>query len=142
MPQSSCRILTFSSRSASPFWRTKSSNSQSDSGSYDSKKVIGASYSHTDILKFDSLYGLERAIATLALTRPEISLVHQDHGHHQLETAVGHLRLGQTRTFPHKSSSIRVLFRAFKETGMAGKMRKMKRSWTTTRTKMSSGCPA
>ncbi|EOD48765.1 GTPase activating protein [Neofusicoccum parvum] len=38
-------------RSASPFWRTSSGAAKS----YDSKKVVGASYSHTDILRFDSL---------------------------------------------------------------------------------------
>ncbi|KAF1963688.1 RabGAP/TBC [Byssothecium circinans] len=37
------------SASASPFWKSPSTASTS------SKKVIGASYSHTDILKFDSL---------------------------------------------------------------------------------------
>lgn len=39
------------SSSASPFWRTGSGAAKS----YDSKKVVGASYSHTDILRFDNL---------------------------------------------------------------------------------------
>ncbi|KAF2711288.1 GTPase activating protein-like protein GYP1 [Pleomassaria siparia CBS 279.74] len=39
------------SSSASPFWRTNSNASKSP----ESKKVIGASYSHADILKLDSL---------------------------------------------------------------------------------------
>ncbi|KAF2495031.1 RabGAP/TBC [Lophium mytilinum] len=39
------------SSSSSPFWRTNSNTATS----YDSKKVIGASYSHADLLKFDSL---------------------------------------------------------------------------------------
>jgi hypothetical protein len=38
--------------STSPFWRPNSNSSPS----YDNKKIIGASYSHADILKFDSLY--------------------------------------------------------------------------------------
>ncbi|KAK7533376.1 rab-GTPase-TBC domain-containing protein [Phyllosticta citribraziliensis] len=37
--------------SASPFWRNNSGASKS----HESKKVVGASYSHTDILRFDSL---------------------------------------------------------------------------------------
>ncbi|KAF2202221.1 RabGAP/TBC [Delitschia confertaspora ATCC 74209] len=39
------------SSSASPFWRTTSNTAKP----YESKKIIGASYSHADILKFDSL---------------------------------------------------------------------------------------
>ncbi|KAF2272199.1 RabGAP/TBC [Westerdykella ornata] len=39
------------SSSASPFWRAASNTTQP----YESKKIIGASYSHADILKFDSL---------------------------------------------------------------------------------------
>ncbi|KAF2445615.1 RabGAP/TBC [Karstenula rhodostoma CBS 690.94] len=39
------------SSSASPFWRTTSNTSKSP----DSKKIIGASYSHADILKLDAL---------------------------------------------------------------------------------------
>ncbi|KAF2147566.1 uncharacterized protein K452DRAFT_314688 [Aplosporella prunicola CBS 121167] len=38
-------------RSASPFWRSGSGAAKG----YDSKKVVGASYSHTDVLKFDAL---------------------------------------------------------------------------------------
>lgn len=40
------------SESASPFWRT---NSGSSSKTPDPRKVVGASYSHADMLKFDSL---------------------------------------------------------------------------------------
>ncbi|KAF2457459.1 GTPase-activating protein gyp1, partial [Lineolata rhizophorae] len=40
-------------RSGSPFWRTNSANTGSKN--YDGKKVVGASYSHADMLKFDSL---------------------------------------------------------------------------------------
>ncbi|QDS71784.1 hypothetical protein FKW77_009354 [Venturia effusa] len=40
------------SESVSPFWRTKSASSAQ---SHDGRKVVGASYSHADILKFDSL---------------------------------------------------------------------------------------
>jgi hypothetical protein len=40
-----------SARSGSPFWQTTSSTSKP----YENKKVIGASYSHADILKFDNL---------------------------------------------------------------------------------------
>ncbi|KAK0272274.1 GTPase-activating protein [Friedmanniomyces endolithicus] len=41
---------------ASPFWHTASSNSQRDArASTPERKVIGASYSHADILKFDDL---------------------------------------------------------------------------------------
>ncbi|KAJ9667814.1 GTPase-activating protein [Coniosporium apollinis] len=40
------------SSSASPFWR---SNSSAASRSHDTKKVVGASYSHADILRLDSL---------------------------------------------------------------------------------------
>ncbi|KAF2676530.1 RabGAP/TBC [Lentithecium fluviatile CBS 122367] len=39
------------SSSASPFWRTTSNTAKP----YENKKIIGASYSHADILKFDSL---------------------------------------------------------------------------------------
>ena len=39
-------------RSASPFWRSASTTSKP----YENKKIIGASYSHADILKFESLY--------------------------------------------------------------------------------------
>ncbi|KAF2876668.1 rab-GTPase-TBC domain-containing protein [Massariosphaeria phaeospora] len=39
------------SSSASPFWRTTSNTSKP----YETKKIIGASYSHADILKLDSL---------------------------------------------------------------------------------------
>ncbi|KAL5115464.1 GTPase-activating protein [Pleosporales sp. CAS-2024a] len=42
------------SSSASPFWRTPSSTSNTSSAS-PSKKVIGAAYSHADILTFSSL---------------------------------------------------------------------------------------
>lgn len=52
--QSLENMLTWASRSASPFWRSASSNSQRDTAG--SGKVFGASYSHADILKFDSLY--------------------------------------------------------------------------------------
>ncbi|KAI1612916.1 rab-GTPase-TBC domain-containing protein [Exophiala viscosa] len=41
-----------SERPSSPFWRSRSSSRQ---GSGKSTKVIGASYSHADMLKFDSL---------------------------------------------------------------------------------------
>jgi hypothetical protein len=41
--------------SASPFWRTTSNSSNSAA---QSKKVIGAAYSHADILNFSSLYGM------------------------------------------------------------------------------------
>ncbi|KAA8624466.1 RabGAP TBC [Pyrenophora tritici-repentis] len=40
------------SSSASPFWRTASNSATSPPN----KKVIGASYSHADILNFSSLY--------------------------------------------------------------------------------------
>ena len=43
----------------SPFWRTSSANSQRDSNKQSpapERKVIGASYSHADILKFNDLY--------------------------------------------------------------------------------------
>ncbi|PSN61552.1 RabGAP/TBC [Corynespora cassiicola Philippines] len=39
------------SSSASPFWRSASTTSKP----YENKKIIGASYSHADILKFESL---------------------------------------------------------------------------------------
>ncbi|KAL2434800.1 GTPase-activating protein gyp1 [Exophiala dermatitidis] len=42
-----------SERPSSPFWRSRSSSSQHVSGK--SNKVVGASYSHADMLKFDSL---------------------------------------------------------------------------------------
>lgn len=45
-------LLIASDSSSSPFWRTNSNNSKSQ----EPKKVIGASYSHADILKLDSLY--------------------------------------------------------------------------------------
>lgn len=47
---------------ASPFWRTASANSQREQNirtpqpATPERKVIGASYSHADILKFDQLY--------------------------------------------------------------------------------------
>jgi hypothetical protein len=45
-----------SRRSASPFWRTSSSNSKRDASLAGERKVFGASYSHADILNFDNLY--------------------------------------------------------------------------------------
>ena len=48
-----------SSRSTSPFWRRRPSNgrhSSSKGRGYDPNVVVGASYSHADMLKFDSLY--------------------------------------------------------------------------------------
>jgi len=45
-------LLTALGSSSSPFWRTNSNTSKSQ----EPKKVIGASYSHADILKLDSLY--------------------------------------------------------------------------------------
>ena len=51
--------LRMSSRSTSPFWRqrpTNSRNGPSKSKAYDPNVVVGASYSHADMLKFDSLY--------------------------------------------------------------------------------------
>ena len=47
------RRLTILTRSVSPFWRTKSASSAQ---SHDGRKVVGASYSHADILKIDSVY--------------------------------------------------------------------------------------
>ena len=41
-------------RSASPFWRNRPVAPRQ--GSVKSTTVIGASYSHADMLKFDSLY--------------------------------------------------------------------------------------
>ena len=44
-------------RTASPFWRNRTANGRSNLlKSSDTNLVIGASYSHADILKFDSLY--------------------------------------------------------------------------------------
>ncbi|KAK3710925.1 GTPase-activating protein [Vermiconidia calcicola] len=47
------------SDSGSPFWRTNSANSQRDNNNRTpgtpERKVIGASYSHADLLKFDNL---------------------------------------------------------------------------------------
>jgi hypothetical protein len=47
-------ILTFSCSSGSPFW--KAGPAPLTQG-VDGRKVVGASYSHADNLKFDSLYG-------------------------------------------------------------------------------------
>ncbi|PSK46223.1 hypothetical protein B9Z65_5191 [Elsinoe australis] len=47
-------VQTDRSGSVSPFWRTNS-NSNKKGSSSGSQKVIGASYSHADILKFDQL---------------------------------------------------------------------------------------
>ncbi|KAG9581183.1 hypothetical protein KCV04_g23169, partial [Aureobasidium melanogenum] len=43
------------SESASPFWRTSSSNSKRETSLAGERKVFGASYSHADILNFDNL---------------------------------------------------------------------------------------
>jgi TBC1 domain family member 2 len=45
------------SSTGSPFWRTASANSQRDNKRPETpeRKVIGASYSHADILKLDNL---------------------------------------------------------------------------------------
>ncbi|KAK0660252.1 GTPase-activating protein gyp1 [Lasiodiplodia hormozganensis] len=56
--------------SASPFWRTSSGAAKS----YDSKKVVGASYSHTDILRFDSL-------SLSSSSRPRSPNSKKSHGH-------------------------------------------------------------
>jgi hypothetical protein len=48
---------------ASPFWRTSSANSQREQKQQATpeRKVIGASYSHADILKFDNLYAIPKS---------------------------------------------------------------------------------
>lgn len=46
------RVTKIDPRSSSPFWRTNSANPQK---SFGGRKVVGASYSHTDILKIDAL---------------------------------------------------------------------------------------
>jgi hypothetical protein len=46
-------MLIENRRPSSPFWRTRSATPQLNAGK--STKVIGASYSHADMLKFDSL---------------------------------------------------------------------------------------
>ncbi|TKA83712.1 hypothetical protein B0A55_00302 [Friedmanniomyces simplex] len=53
------------SGTASPFWRTASANSQRDKqASTPERKVIGASYSHADILKFDDLRGYSNFLSS------------------------------------------------------------------------------
>ncbi|CAD0095319.1 unnamed protein product [Aureobasidium mustum] len=47
-------LMTLSS--ASPFWRTSSSNSKRETSLAGERKVFGASYSHADILNFENLY--------------------------------------------------------------------------------------
>lgn len=51
-------------RSASPFWRTTSNTSKSP----DNKKIIGASYSHADILKFDTLYAFGLTVQLMLIS--------------------------------------------------------------------------
>ncbi len=54
--------LTEDFRSSSPFWRARTSESRQDSSPKNKSKdsgsgiVVGASYSHADMLKFDNLY--------------------------------------------------------------------------------------
>ena len=52
--------LTVTLRSASPFWRSRTADGRHDSSpkkqSRDPGLVVGASYSHADMLKFDNLY--------------------------------------------------------------------------------------
>ena len=68
MPQ-----LTIFSKSASPFWRNRPSNPRNiSSKAADSNMVVGASYSHTDILKFDSLWAVSCAYSGFLLTVLEI----------------------------------------------------------------------
>lgn len=58
-PSGSSKILLVEeirSKLTSPFWRTRPANSRNGSSNApDSKIVVGASYSHADMLKFDSL---------------------------------------------------------------------------------------
>ncbi|EMC95992.1 hypothetical protein BAUCODRAFT_148831 [Baudoinia panamericana UAMH 10762] len=57
-PQQEMQQMRETDRSgtASPFWRASSANSQRDQrASTPERKVIGAAYSHADILKFDNL---------------------------------------------------------------------------------------
>ncbi|GAB7347649.1 hypothetical protein MBLNU459_g4517t1 [Dothideomycetes sp. NU459] len=63
-----------SGRSASPFWRTASSNAKRDgSNASDSRKVFGASYSHADILSLDQLCVSLRRRFEAALAHHQLS---------------------------------------------------------------------
>ena len=69
--------LTIFSKTTSPFWRNRPSNSRNvSSKAADPNMVVGASYSHTDILKFDSLWAIPCTYTGLPLTRSKISNTH------------------------------------------------------------------
>jgi hypothetical protein len=88
------------SRSASPFWRTTSANSQRDKRQQPppapekERKVIGASYSHADILNLNNLYVRAVLCAKQSLTNEATCQVIHAHGllQHLRETGAHHLR--------------------------------------------------
>lgn len=73
------------SRSSSPFWwnRPSAPKRQVSSGS-DPNRVIGAAYSHTDILKLDSLYDI--------FSGPDIQQLIMTAGHYQETRGLVHLQ--------------------------------------------------
>ena len=58
--------LTPKCSSASPFWRTPQRETPPARKTRDSGLVVGAAYSHADMLKFDSLYATTCKVASLA----------------------------------------------------------------------------
>jgi hypothetical protein len=134
-------LLTLCTRSASPFWRTASNTAKP----YETKKVIGASYSHTDILKFDNLCVRFGHICNIELTVEGMSRApaRAPAPHHppptvaspapqQAEPRTPHLPLRDAR-IPASSAKRRM-------TGTTTKERAVTSCSKTTRT--SSDCPA
>lgn len=93
------------SRNISPFWRGRPSGTRhaSSSKATESGIVVGASYSHTDILKFDSLYG-ELAIGASNSLTVRRSLAAAGSRPQTPPSSKGTSRIGQTP--PTQSNSI------------------------------------
>lgn len=110
-------------RTTSPFWRTNTpatqrdkARQQSSSSTDGSKKIIGANYSHADILTFNNLYVRGQRVQSRRLTWSAVISHPQTHDlthhhfpeieahHHHLEDLVqSHLqREGRTHHYCHR----------------------------------------
>lgn len=126
-------------RSASPFWRTSSSNSKRDASLAGERKVFGASYSHADNLNFDNLYASihicprRPALTTLSETFPTAA----HHAH------IPHPRATIDRPSSHRSVYLPQPLAAPTPTSLAKIQRVMtyhspRKPWTLTKMKTSS----
>jgi hypothetical protein len=137
------------SRSASPFWRTTSASSQRDKRQQPppapekERKVIGASYSHADILNLNNLYVRVVRRAKQSLTNEATCQV--IHVHELLqrfhETRVHHLRAQHHLRLRHGDYT-RAFYQARKMSSQINTRIKMTTTLASTRMKMSSDFPA